>query len=57
MLSPGAWWPLYFPDEAYEAKDRRAELAEQLIAYFASDDGFDMVEQARAVARLRTSAH
>jgi hypothetical protein len=41
------WWPLYFPAETYDARDRRAELSEQLIAYFSSEAGFRMVEQAR----------
>jgi hypothetical protein len=46
-ISPQEWWPLYFVSDVYDARDRRADLAQQLITYFSSADGFYWVEQAR----------
>jgi len=34
-----AVWPLYFPGEAFDPKDRRAELIEALVGFFATADG------------------
>lgn len=48
-ISPQEWWPLYFVSDVYDARDRRADLAQQLITYFSSADGFFWVEQARCV--------
>ena len=48
-ISPQEWWPLYFVSDVYDARDRRADLAQQLIIYFSSADGFFWVEQARGV--------
>ena len=33
-----AWWPLYFEGAAYDERDRRAELADALLAFFTADD-------------------
>ena len=49
-ISPQEWWPLYFVSDVYDARDRRADLAQQLITYFTSADGFFWVEQARGVS-------
>ena len=43
-----AWWPLYFEDCAYDERDRRAELAEALLAFFTADDaGFALLTAVR----------
>jgi len=46
-LPPDAWWNLYFVTDAYDPRDRRADLAQQLITYFSTQDGFSWMEQAR----------
>ena len=47
------WWPLYFEDAAYDERDRRAELAEALLAFFAADDaGFALLQAVRVGLRL-----
>jgi len=44
-----AWWPLYFEGTAYDERDRRAELAEALLAFFTADDaGFALLTAVRA---------
>ena len=49
-----AWWPLYFEGAAYDERDRRAELADALLAFFTADDaGFALLTAVRACATRR----
>ena len=50
-----AWWPLYFEEAPYDERDRRAELADALLSFFAADDaGFALLAAVRAAGvRLR----
>ena len=45
------YWLAYFPDEAYDSRDRRAELTEALCGFFATAAGFSLIAKARVVCR------
>lgn len=39
------WWPLYYPDDPFDVKDRRAELVFAMIDFF-TGPGFQLLERA-----------
>lgn len=37
------WWPLYFHEEVYDVKDRRAELVTSMVEFFLSGTGSQLL--------------